>query len=71
MLRHRLDLFAHVIHAKSIEGLETRHKNVDLIVVRQNTEGEYSGLEHEVGILTFLFDKCSHTILFADGTGCC
>jgi len=29
-------------------GYPTRHKNVDLVIIRENTEGEYSGLEHEV-----------------------
>lgn len=46
-LRLRLDLFANVIHCKSQPGIRTRHKNIDLILIRQNTEGEYSCLEHE------------------------
>jgi isocitrate dehydrogenase (NAD+) len=29
-------------------GLKTRYDNVDLVVVRENTEGEYSGSKHEV-----------------------
>ena len=33
---------------KSMAGYPTRHKDVDLVVIRENTEGEYSGLEHEV-----------------------
>jgi len=32
---------------KNIPGYETRHKNVDLCIIRENTEGEYSGLEHQ------------------------
>uniref|UniRef100_A0A7S1XD78 Isopropylmalate dehydrogenase-like domain-containing protein n=1 Tax=Compsopogon caeruleus TaxID=31354 RepID=A0A7S1XD78_9RHOD len=47
-LRTTLDLYANVVQAVSIQGVETRHKNVDLVVIRENTEGEYSGLEHEV-----------------------
>jgi isocitrate dehydrogenase (NAD+) len=43
-----LDLFANVVHAYTIPGVKTRHKNVDIVVIRENTEGEYSGLEHEV-----------------------
>ena len=27
--------------------METRHKDIDIVVIRENTEGEYSGLEHE------------------------
>lgn len=43
-----LDLYANVIHAFTIPGIKTRHKNLDIVVIRENTEGEYSGLEHEV-----------------------
>jgi isocitrate dehydrogenase (NAD+) len=31
-----------------LPGLPTRHENVDIVVIRENTEGEYAGLEHEV-----------------------
>ena len=48
-LRVDLDLFANVIHAKSYDGILNRNfKNLDIYLVRQNTEGEYSGLEHEL-----------------------
>ena len=47
-LRKSLDLFANFRPAKTIPGVPTRFDNVDLIVVRENTEGLYSGLEHEV-----------------------
>lgn len=46
-LRNELDLFVNVVHIKSYEGVKARHQNVDLIIVRQNTEGEYSMAEHE------------------------
>merc|ERR1712038_1351312 len=46
-MRNALDLFVNVVHCKSVEGVETRHKNVDIVVIRQNTEGEYAMLEHE------------------------
>jgi len=46
--RTELDLFANVIVCKTPVGIPTRHTGVDLVVVRQNTEAEYSGLEHEV-----------------------
>lgn len=36
-----------MVHCKSIPGLDTVHKDVDIVVIRENTEGEYSGLEHE------------------------
>ncbi|SCU88549.1 LADA_0E10814g1_1 [Lachancea dasiensis] len=46
-LRKQLDIFANVALFKSVPGVQTRHSNVDLVVIRENTEGEYSGLEHE------------------------
>lgn len=46
-LRTELGLFAHIIHCKSMPGLETRHKGLDIVIVRENTEGEYTGIEHE------------------------
>lgn len=46
-LRKDLGIFANVVHAKSQPGIQTRHQNVDIYLIRENTEGEYSGLEHE------------------------
>ncbi|XP_067949942.1 isocitrate dehydrogenase [NAD] subunit beta, mitochondrial-like isoform X2 [Watersipora subatra] len=46
-MRKMLDLYANVVLVKSIPGLNTRHNNVDIIVIREQTEGEYSSLEHE------------------------
>lgn len=55
-LRQALDLYASIRPVKSIPGLPSRFENVDLIVVRENTEGLYSGLEHRVtpGVVTSL-----------------
>ncbi|KAK4805553.1 hypothetical protein QYF61_022588 [Mycteria americana] len=47
--RTSLDLYANVIHCQSLPGVETRHRDIDILIVRENTEGEYSSLEHEVG----------------------
>uniref|UniRef100_A0A5B6ZC56 Isopropylmalate dehydrogenase-like domain-containing protein n=2 Tax=Davidia involucrata TaxID=16924 RepID=A0A5B6ZC56_DAVIN len=47
-LRKELDLYASLVNCFNLPGLPTRHENVDIVVVRENTEGEYSGLEHEV-----------------------
>jgi len=47
-LRKAFQLYANLRPCRSIAGLKTRYDNVDLVVVRENTEGEYSGLEHEV-----------------------
>ncbi|XP_064007327.1 isocitrate dehydrogenase [NAD] subunit beta, mitochondrial isoform X2 [Pogoniulus pusillus] len=46
-LRRKLDLFANVVHVKSLSGYQTRHNNLDLVIIREQTEGEYSALEHE------------------------
>ncbi len=47
-LRKELDLYANLRPIKSLAGVPTRYENIDLIVVRENTEDLYSGLEHEV-----------------------
>ena len=47
-LRKRFDLFANFRPIKNLPGIKTHWPGVDLIVVRENTEGEYVGLEHEV-----------------------
>lgn len=44
--RNSLDIYANVIQVKSLPGVQSKHKNVDFIVVREQTEGEYSALEH-------------------------
>lgn len=46
-IRTHLDLFANVIKVKSIPALPTRHNNIDIRIIRENTEGEYTHLEHE------------------------
>lgn len=48
-LRKRLDLYANVRPARSFEGSGSRYRGIDLIVVRENTEGLYSGVERKVG----------------------
>ncbi|KAG8134238.1 hypothetical protein E2320_007370 [Naja naja] len=45
--RRKLDLFANVVHVSSLPGYKTRHNNLDLVIIREQTEGEYSSLEHE------------------------
>ncbi|KAI0854135.1 isocitrate dehydrogenase subunit 1 [Daldinia vernicosa] len=46
-LRQELDIYASISLIKNIPGYNTRHKDVDLCIIRENTEGEYSGLEHQ------------------------
>jgi isocitrate dehydrogenase (NAD+) len=47
-LRQSLNLYAAVRPVRSIEGIPTRYQNVEIVIVRENTEGLYSGIEHEV-----------------------
>ncbi len=47
-LRKRFELFANFRPIKNLPGLETRYPDVDLVIIRENTEGLYVGLEHEV-----------------------
>jgi isocitrate dehydrogenase (NAD+) len=44
-LRQALDLYVNLRPAKSFEGVPSRYQDVDLVVVRENTEGLYSGIE--------------------------
>nr|WIJ39643.1 mitochondrial isocitrate dehydrogenase [NAD] subunit beta isoform X1 [Dioryctria sylvestrella] len=46
-LRNALDLYANVVHVKSLPNVKSRHNDVDCIIIREQTEGEYSALEHE------------------------
>ncbi|HEY5461268.1 MAG TPA: isocitrate/isopropylmalate family dehydrogenase, partial [Deferrimonas sp.] len=48
-LRQTLGLYANVRPVRSIPGLVTRYDNVDLVIVRENTEDLYAGIEHMVG----------------------
>lgn len=47
-LRKKLDLYANLRPVKNLPSIKTRFDNVDLVIVRENTEDLYSGLEHEV-----------------------
>jgi len=47
-LRKKLQLYANVRPCFSFEGVKTPYDKVDLVTIRENTEGEYSGLEHVV-----------------------
>ena len=47
-LRQTLELYANLRPVRSLAGVPGRFENVDLVVVRENTEGLYSGIEHQV-----------------------
>jgi isocitrate dehydrogenase (NAD+) len=48
-LRQALDLYANLRPARSMVGVESRYTDIDLIIVRENTEDLYAGIEHRVG----------------------
>src|SRR5687767_7097701 len=48
-LRQALNLYANLRPARSMQGLESRYEDVDLVIVRENTEDLYAGIEHMVG----------------------
>jgi isocitrate dehydrogenase (NAD+) len=47
-LRKALDLYANLRPVRNLPGVQSRFQNVDLIIVRENTEDLYAGLEHEI-----------------------
>ena len=47
-LRKSLDLYSNLRPCKNIEGIKTRYDNVDLVIVRENTEDLYAGIERQV-----------------------
>src|SRR5229473_974823 len=48
-LRKKLDLYANLRPAKTYQGLRSRYDNIDLIIVRENTEDLYAGIEFQRG----------------------
>ena len=49
LLRKKLDLYANLRPAKTYQGLRSRYENIDLTIVRENTEDLYSGIEFQRG----------------------
>jgi isocitrate dehydrogenase (NAD+) len=45
ILSQRLELYANILRCKTVENIPLRHKNIDILIIRQNTEGEYAKLE--------------------------
>lgn len=52
-LRRTFGLFANVRPCRSVKGYETPYKDVDTVLIRENTEGEYSGIEHVICPVSF------------------
>jgi len=55
-LRQKLNLYAAVRPVRNLPGVKTRYEGVDMVIVRENTEGLYSGIENEIvpGVVTSL-----------------
>ncbi|WP_294468684.1 isocitrate/isopropylmalate dehydrogenase family protein [uncultured Anaerofustis sp.] len=47
-LRKELNLYANVRPVKTYEGLKNRYEDIDLVIIRENTEGLYAGIEKEI-----------------------
>eukprot|EP00344_Euplotes_crassus_P005790 CAMPEP_0196997574 /NCGR_PEP_ID=MMETSP1380-20130617/3145_1 /TAXON_ID=5936 /ORGANISM="Euplotes crassus, Strain CT5" /LENGTH=372 /DNA_ID=CAMNT_0042413837 /DNA_START=20 /DNA_END=1138 /DNA_ORIENTATION=+ len=43
-----LEIYAYIVHAFTIPGVNTRHKDIDIVLIRENSEGEYASIEHEL-----------------------
>ena len=72
--RREFNLYANVRPCKSVVGYETPYKNVDLVTIRENTEGEYSGIEHTVRsvLCQYVAISISHLYTVANaGTAVC
>ena len=64
-LRKAFSLYANVRPCKSVAGYKTPYDGVDIVTIRENTEGEYSGIEHEIvpGVVQVRWEIsviCSH-----------
>jgi len=70
-LRKQLDLFANLRPVLSLPGVKARYKNIDLVIVRENTEDLYAGVEHRltpgvVGSMKIItWDACTRIAKFA------
>ena len=48
-LRKELNLFANVRPVKTFKGIKSRYEDIDLTIIRENTEDLYAGIEHQIG----------------------
>ena len=63
-LRKELDLYTNLRPIKTYSGIPTRYDNIDLVIVRENTEDLYVGIEHMVG------DDAAESIKIFTRKGC-
>src|ERR1700694_5059780 len=66
LLRKKLDLYANLRPAKTYQGLRSRYDNIDLTIVRENTEDLYAGIEFQRG--TSEHDEIIETMAHTTGT---
>jgi isocitrate dehydrogenase (NAD+) len=57
-LRRTFNLFANVRPCASVKGFKTPYEDVNTVLIRENTEGEYSGIEHEVLLEQHIVRHC-------------
>jgi isocitrate/isopropylmalate dehydrogenase len=69
-LRRTFNLFANVRPCVSIKGYKTPYEDVNTVLIRENTEGEYSGIEHEVRLSCGLERGFVLMELFTGGRWC-
>lgn len=59
------NLYANVRPCKTLDGYKTVYEDVDLVTIRENTEGEYSGIEHLVcyiNLINFVLKDCVNNL---------
>ena len=64
VMRRELDLYANIRPSKTYPNVPSRFENVDLVIVRENTEGLYAGVEHMIG------DVAAESIKILTKAGC-
>ena len=57
LISRTFNLYANVRPCRSIPGFKTAYDNVDIVTIRENTEGEYSGIEHLVSPFSISVSK--------------
>lgn len=65
------NLYANVRPCVSLEGYQTGYEGVNLVTIRENTEGEYSGIEHEVSWLCHAYYNSVEYLMCDTGSGRC
>ena len=67
-LRRTFNLYANVRPCRSVAGFKTPYEDVNTVLIRENTEGEYSGIEHEVHKKLIFFIGIIFGLFFCKGS---